>query len=59
MNTKEAFEQLKEYFSAFAESSCFHPLFMKELSSLLKKELKGSEKSFFKQIQYPFSCVYI
>ena len=44
MNTKEALQLLKSYLENFA----MHPLFLKELASLLKNELKGKESRFFK-----------
>lgn len=44
MNTKEALKQLNEAFN-----NCkVHKSFIKEISSLLKKELSGKEKTFFK-----------
>ncbi len=43
MNTNEAIQQLLNYLQDFK----VHPRFIKELSSLLKKELKGKEKKFF------------
>ena len=43
MNTNEAIQQLLNYLQDFK----VHPSFIKELSSLLKKELKGKEKKFF------------
>lgn len=44
MNTKEAIELLQHNLGHLK----IHPLFMKELSSLLKKDLKGKESHFFK-----------
>lgn len=43
MNTKNAIEQLSIYLDDFQ----VHPRFIKELSDLLKKELKGKEQKFF------------
>lgn len=45
MNTKEALALLKE--SLLGDFN-IHPRFLSELTSLLKKELKGKEKQFFK-----------
>lgn len=44
MNTKEALELLIKELQGF----CLHERFIKELSALLKKELKGKESRFFK-----------
>lgn len=44
MNTQEALQILLSYLENFE----VHPLFLKELSSILKSELKGKEKKFFK-----------
>lgn len=44
MNTKDMLAELAELFSSFS----FHPLFIQELRSLLKKDLKGKEARFFK-----------
>lgn len=46
MNTKEALQLLKNYLEDFK----IHPRFFRELSSLLKKELKGKEAKFFKSL---------
>ena len=43
MNTKEALKQLAKILGSFS----VHSQFMKELSGLLKKELKGKEVTFF------------
>lgn len=43
MNKDEAFKLLELYLGEFEK----HPLFIKELQDLLKKELKGKEKQFF------------
>lgn len=44
MNTEDMLKTLSELFSSFT----FHRLFVKELSDLLKKDLKGKEARFFK-----------
>lgn len=46
MNTNETLKILSELFSNFT----FHELFIKELSDLLKKDLRGKEKNFFKML---------
>lgn len=43
MNTRDAIHQLLIYLEDFQ----VHPRFIKELSALLKKELKGKEQKFF------------
>ena len=43
MNTRDAIHQLLIYLEVFQ----VHPRFIKELSALLKKELKGKEQKFF------------
>ena len=43
MNKDEALKLLEEYLGNFA----IHPLFFKELTALLQKDLKGKEKQFF------------
>lgn len=43
MNTKEILETLKNIFRGFT----LHEQFLKELSSLMKKELRGKEREFF------------
>lgn len=49
MNTKDAIQQLISYFKKYGDIFIIHPEFLKELSSLLKKELKGNEKKFFQK----------
>lgn len=44
MNTKDMLAELAELFTSFS----LHPLFIQELSFLLKKDLKGKEARFFK-----------
>lgn len=52
MNKDEAIKLLEEYLGDFK----IHPLFFKELATLLQKDLKGKEKQFFdtliKQLGY-------
>lgn len=43
MNKDEALKLLEEYLGNFE----IHPLFFKELTALLQKDLKGKEKQFF------------
>ena len=46
MNTKDMLATLAKLFDSFS----FHPLFIQELSILLKKDLKGKEARFFKML---------
>ena len=46
MNTNDMLAILAKLFDSFS----FHDLFIKELSSILKKDLKGKEERFFKML---------
>lgn len=46
MNTNDMLAILAELFDSFS----FHELFLEELGSLLKKDLKGKENRFFKML---------
>lgn len=46
MNKDEALKLLEEYLGDFK----IHPLFLKELATLLQKDLKGKERQFFETL---------
>ena len=56
MNFQKALEELLKYLGEYPEFE-FHELFLKEISNLLKKELKGQEKDFFKQMLTQFDNI--
>lgn len=50
MNIQKALELLKTYLNKYGNTFVIHPKFITELSSLIKKELKGQENLFFKRM---------
>lgn len=56
MNFQKALEELLKYLGKYPTFE-FHELFLKDISNLLKKELKGQEKDFFKQILTQFDNI--
>ena len=56
MNFQKALEELLKYLGEYPAFE-FHELFLKDISNLLKKELKGQEKDFFKQMLTQFDNI--